>query len=98
MTLGIIDTLSGGDLTGGKSVAATGTIAPTGAVGEVGGIPEKTVAVERAGASVLFVPAAQVATAKSKATSSLTVYGVRSLAQVLRDLRRLGGTVPRTGG
>ncbi len=94
MTLGIIDTLSGGRLTGGRSVAATGTIAATGTVGEVGGVPEKTVAVERAGASVFFVPAAQVATAKSKATASLAVYGVRSLAQTLRILRRLGGSVP----
>jgi PDZ domain-containing protein len=94
MTLGIIDTLSGGNLTGGRSIAATGTIAPTGAVGEVGGVPQKTVAVERAGATVFFVPVAQVATARSKATPSLEVYGVRSLAQVLEDLRRLGGTVP----
>ena len=96
MTLGIIDLLWDGNLTGGREIAATGTIAPTGAVGEVGGIPEKTVAVERAGATVFFVPAAQVATATSKATPSLRVYGVRSLAQVLADLRRLGGSVPPT--
>jgi Lon-like protease len=96
MTLGIIDLLSGGDLTGGRSIAATGTIAATGEVGEVGGIPEKTVAVERAGATVFFVPAAQVTTAKSKATPSLTVFGVRSLAEVLADLHRLGGAVPPT--
>jgi PDZ domain-containing protein len=94
MTLGIIDTLWGGNLTGGRIVAATGTIAPTGAVGEVGGVPEKTVAVERAGAGVFFVPKAQVGTAKSKAPPSLRVYGVSSLAQALEDLRRLGGSVP----
>ncbi len=96
MTLGIIDTLWDGDLTGGKAVAATGTITPTGAVGEVGGVPEKTVAVERAGATVFFVPAAQVRTARSKATPSLRVYGVSSLAQVLADLHHLGGSVPPT--
>lgn len=94
MTLGILDTLSGSDLTGGHTIAATGTIAPTGAVGAVGGVPEKTVAVERAGATVFFVPATQVATARSKATPSLEVYGVHSLGQVLSDLRRLGGVVP----
>ena len=98
MTLGILDVLSGGHLTGGRTVAATGTISPDGAVGEVGGVPEKTVAVERAGASVFFVPAAQVATAKAKATPSLTVVGVRSLAQALDDLHRLGGTVPASPG
>lgn len=94
MTLGIIDTLSGGHLTGGRTIAATGTISPAGTVGAVGGVPEKTVAVERAGATVFFVPAAQVATAKAKATPTLRVVGVRTLAQVLDVLRRLGGTVP----
>lgn len=97
MTLGIIDTLSGGRLTGGRTVAATGTISATGAVGEVGGVPQKTVAVERAGATVFFVPAGQVGTARSKTTPGLTIYGVRSLSQVLSDLRRLGGSVPAAG-
>jgi PDZ domain-containing protein len=94
MTLGLIDTLWNGKLTAGKRVAATGTIEPTGGVGPVGGVPEKTVAVERAGATVFFVPATQVSTATSKATPSLHVYGVRSLGQALVDLRRLGGSVP----
>jgi Lon-like protease len=98
MTLGIIDTLSGGRLTGGRIVAATGTIAPTGAVGEVGGIPEKTIAVERAGATVFFVPAKQTATAREKASGALRIFGVRSLTQVLSDLRKLGGTVPAVRG
>lgn len=94
MTLGIIDTLSTGHLTGGRTVAATGTIAPDGTVGEVGGVPQKTVAVERAGASVFFVPAAQRSTAEAVATAGLRVYGVRSLTQALAILRRLGGNVP----
>lgn len=98
MTLGIIDELGSGHLTGGRRVAATGTITPAGNVGQVGGVPQKTVAVEDAGATVFFVPAAQAATARSKATPSLRVYGVRSLAQVLRILRRLGGTVPSGHG
>lgn len=96
MTLAIIDELSSGRVTGGRTVAATGTIAPTGAVGTVGGIPEKTIAVERAGATVFFVPAAQVATARRKATPSLRVFGVRTLTQALSDLASLGGTVPPT--
>lgn len=94
MTLGIVDALSGGNLTGGRSIAATGTITPTGSIGAVGGVPEKTVAVERAGATVFFVPASQVATARAEATPSLAVYGVRNLTQVLGALRRLGGTIP----
>lgn len=94
MTLGIINVLSTGRLTGGRTVAATGTIDPAGAVGEVGGVRQKTVAVERAGATAFFVPAAQRATAEAVATPGLRVYGVRSLTQALSVLRRLGGSVP----
>jgi PDZ domain-containing protein len=94
MTLGIVDTLSSGHLTGGRTVAATGTITPTGAVGDVGGVAQKTVAVERAGATVFFVPPEELATAKSKDVPSLHIYAVSSLDQALDVLQRLGGQVP----
>ncbi len=93
MTLGIIDKLSGGKLTGNRVVAATGTIDPSGDVGDVGGVAEKTVAVERAGATVFFVPPQELAAAKSKATPQLHVYAVSNVNQVLRILERLGGTM-----
>ena len=60
MTLGIIDKLSSGRLTGNRIVAATGTIDQYGNVGDVGGVAEKTIAVERAGATVFFVPDGRV--------------------------------------
>lgn len=94
MTLGIMDALSPGPLTGGRTVAATGTIAPTGAVGDVGGVAQKTVAVERAGATVFLVPPQELAAAKSKDVPSLRIYPVSSLDQALAVLRRLGGRVP----
>ncbi|HVC70251.1 MAG TPA: PDZ domain-containing protein [Acidimicrobiales bacterium] len=90
-TLGIINSLSGGHLTGGLTVAASGTIDPDGAVGDVGGVAQKTVAVERAGATVFLVPDQELAVARSKATADLKVFGVSSLAQAMRDLRSLGG-------
>ncbi|HVA10234.1 MAG TPA: S16 family serine protease [Acidimicrobiales bacterium] len=93
MTLGIIDKLSGGHLTGGHIVAATGTIDAAGNVGDVGGVAEKTIAVERAGATVFFVPPQELAAARSKATAGLHVYAVSTLDQALRILKRLGGTV-----
>jgi len=98
MALGLLDMLGGGRLTGGRRVAATGTIDPAGQVGDVGGVPQKTVAVERAGASVFLVPADEVAAARAKATPSLHVYGVRSLGQALAILGRLGGRVPSAAG
>ena len=52
MTLGVIDALTGGSLTGGHTVAVTGTIDDQGNVGDVGGVPQKTIAVENAGATI----------------------------------------------
>jgi PDZ domain-containing protein len=94
MTLGLLNTLSGGNLTGGHTVAATGTIDPSGRVGDVGGVALKTVAVERAGASVFFVPGPELSAARSKATPTLRVYAVNTLAQALSELQRLGGHIP----
>lgn len=96
LTLGLLDALSSGHLTGGHTVAVTGTIASDGAVGPVGGVAQKTVAVERAGATLFLVPAAEVATARREARPGLKVEGVTSLAQALDDLRAIGGTIPRT--
>ena len=90
-TLGIINSVSGGELTGGRTIAATGTIRPDGSVGDVGGVKQKTVAVERAGARVFFVPPPELKVAKSMATRSLTVYAVSSVRQALHDLQHLGG-------
>jgi PDZ domain-containing protein len=94
MTLGIMDKLSSGRLTGNRIVAATGTIDQDGNVGDVGGVAEKTIAVERAGATVFFVPSVELSAAESKVTPQLHVYAVNNLNQVLRILTRLGGKVP----
>ncbi len=98
MTLSLIDQLSRGSLTGGAVVAATGAITPSGQVTDVGGVAEKTVAVQRAGATVFLVPSVEVATARGAAQPGLRVMGVSTLAQALGDLRRLGGApaVPLT--
>ncbi len=96
MTLAIIDKLSSGHLTGGHTIAATGTIDPEGDVGDVGGVPQKTIAVERAGATAFLVPDDEYKEALSKATPSLHVYKVANLSQALADLKKLGGTIPST--
>jgi PDZ domain-containing protein len=94
-TLGIINELTGGHLTGGHRVAATGTIDLHGQVGVVGGVPQKTIAVRRAGATVFLVPKANYHDALSKAGTHLRVIPVSSLNQAIAALRRLGGRVPR---
>jgi PDZ domain-containing protein len=95
MSLGIIDKLSGGGLTGGRVVAATGQIDQYGNITAVGGVAEKTIAVERAGATVFFVPlgGGNYDAAKSKASPQLHVYGVRNVDQAVRILERMGGKV-----
>jgi PDZ domain-containing protein len=92
MTLGIIDQLSSGRLAHG-TVAATGTIDPQQQVGAVGGVPQKTVAVENAGATLFLVPPANYHDALSKATPSLRVCQVSTLGQALGDLAHFGGHV-----
>ncbi len=95
MTLTLIDKLSKRSISGNQPIAATGTIDVHGNVGDVGGVAEKTVAVQRAGAKYFFVPQVEVATAKSAASPGLTIVGVSTLRQVLRDLRKIGGGPPQ---
>jgi PDZ domain-containing protein len=56
-TLGLIDRLTPGDLTGGKTIVATGEMATDGTVGQIGGIEQKMAAVLRNGADEFFYPA-----------------------------------------
>jgi Lon-like protease len=90
-TLGLIDRLGGGNLTGGRTIAATGTICADGSVGQVGGVPQKTVAVENAKASVFLVPQPELSQAQSKGNGSLHIEGVNTLQQALNALKSLGG-------
>jgi PDZ domain-containing protein len=94
LTLGLLDVLSGGHLTGGHRVAATGTISLDGSVGDVGGVAQKTVAVRKAGAQIFFVPSVELAAARSEA-GSMKVYAVSTLEQALQILQSLGGSIPR---
>jgi PDZ domain-containing protein len=94
MTLGVIDTLSGGNLTGSRTVAATGTMDDQGNVGDVGGVAQKTIAVEQSGATVFLVPPQEYKAALSKKTPGLQIYAVSTLNQALNVLAAHGGHVP----
>lgn len=90
-TLEVIDVLTPGELTGGRTVAATGTIELDGSVGEVGGVAQKTKAVRRAGAELFLVPPAELETARRFAGDDLRVEPVGSLDDALRVLATVGG-------
>ncbi|MGK5730273.1 YlbL family protein [Streptomyces sp. URMC 124] len=92
-TLGIIDKVDGdgrgGDLTGGRTIAGTGTIDADGTVGEVGGVPLKTQAARRDGATVFLVPKAECSAAKANLPKGLRLVPVRKLQDAVTSLRAL---------
>ncbi|WP_078906690.1 S16 family serine protease [Streptomyces sp. NRRL S-378] len=92
-SLGIIDKLDGdgrgGDLTGGRNIAGTGTITADGKVGAVGGVALKTQAARRDGASVFLVPKDECADAQSELPEGLQLVPVTSLTDAVNALRAL---------
>jgi Lon-like protease len=54
--VGLYDLLTPGDLTGGRTVAGTGSIDLDGNVGPIGGILDKVVAAREANADIMLVP------------------------------------------
>jgi PDZ domain-containing protein len=54
--LAIYDTITPGELTGGRFIAGTGTISSDGTVGEIGGIHQKIAGAVGQGATVFLVP------------------------------------------
>jgi len=91
-TLGALDALTTGHLTGNSAVAATGTIDANGVVGEVGAVVQKTITVERRGARYFIVPRAEAADAEKIAKGhKLTIVPVDTLEQALTFLRGIGG-------
>lgn len=86
LTLGIIDLLEPGDLTGDRIVAGTGTISPDGEVGEIGGIDHKVIGASEEGATVFLVPAPNCPLAKSTAPDGLQLVKVHTLADAVAGL------------
>lgn len=89
-TLAVIDALTPGELTGGRTVAVTGTMSIDGSVGSVGGVTQKAVAANRAGADLFIVPHGSTAEAVAGA-GDMAVVGVSSLAEALAALEVYGG-------
>lgn len=91
-SLGVIDLLTPGDLTGGRKVATTGTIDVNGRVGPVGGVKQKTFAVRKAGASLFLVPRDEYDEARQYA-EDLKVVPVDTVDDALEAIRQNGGDV-----
>ncbi|GII93018.1 YlbL family protein [Sinosporangium siamense] len=96
-TLGIIDKLTPGAMTGGKAIAGTGTITPNGEVGPIGGIPQKMIGAKEKGATAFLTPADNCAEALATAPTGLVLVKVTKLDDALKaieSLRTGKGAVP----
>ncbi|MBB5081074.1 YlbL family protein [Nonomuraea endophytica] len=88
-SLGIVDKLTPGSLTGGKSIAGTGTITPEGEVGAIGGIAQKMVGAKKAGATVFLTPADNCAEALKAAPDGLRLVKAETLHDMVTTLDSL---------
>ncbi|MFB4270047.1 PDZ domain-containing protein [Nonomuraea sp. GTA35] len=96
-SLGILDKLTPGELTGGKKIAGTGTIVPTGEVGAIGGIAQKMIGAQDAGATIFLTPPGNCAEALQAAPDGLRLVRADTLHQAvlaLDALRTGKGQVP----
>lgn len=88
--LGIIDTLTEGDLTGGRHFAGTGTIDSAGAVGPIGGIAQKLVGARSSGAEFFLAPADNCGDVVGHIPDGLTVVKVETLDDAVQAVESLG--------
>lgn len=88
--LGIIDTLTEGDLTGGRHFAGTGTIDSAGVVGPIGGIAQKLVGARAGGADFFLAPADNCDEVVGNIPDGLTVVKVGTLDDAVDAVETLG--------
>lgn len=88
-SLGIVDKLTPGQLTGGRFVAGTGTIDDKGKVGPIGGITMKLVGARDAGARYFLTPAENCAAAASDTPDGLTLVKVKTIDDAKKSLDRI---------
>ena len=86
-TLGALDALTPGDLTGGHTIAGTGTIQPDGSVGMVLGVDEKIEGARRSRATVFFSPSGA-----NRTQGGVSIVSVTSLDTALHWLCLNGST------
>lgn len=84
--LSIVDRLDSPDLTGGRTVAGTGTIDYDGNVGPIGGVPQKVRSALSVGARIFLVPRDQAGEAHAEAGGRMDVVGVATLHEAVTAL------------
>ncbi|WOF24723.1 PDZ domain-containing protein [Microbacterium betulae] len=87
--LGIIDTLTPGELTGGEQIAGTGTIDAEGTVGAIGGIRQKLYGARDAGADWFLAPASNCDEAVGHVPDGLRVFSIGTLDDALTTVEAI---------
>ncbi|GAA5199473.1 YlbL family protein [Microbacterium jejuense] len=87
--LGIIDTLTPGELNGGEQVAGTGTITADGTVGPIGGIRQKMWGALDAGADWFLAPDSNCDEVLGHIPGDLQVFSVKTLDDSLKVLETI---------
>mgnify|MGYP001569338594 CR=1 FL=1 len=85
-TLGIIDTLTPGQLNGGENIAGTGTIDAAGKVGPIGGIRQKLYGARDAGADYFLAPDTNCDEVVGHVPDGLEVFRTGTLEESLHIL------------
>jgi PDZ domain-containing protein len=91
-SLAIVDTLTPGSLTGGQSLAGTGTITPKGRVGPIGGVVQKMYAAMDNGAEMFLAPRSNCGEIAGNTPDGLDVVAVRTLDEAVAALDGTGPT------
>lgn len=87
--LGIIDKLTDGNLTGGRTIAVTGTIDADGNVGAIGGVIQKMAGARSAGATVFLVPKPNCAEALTAVPHGLRLVPITTLTSAVDVLKQI---------
>ncbi|MFC6713077.1 PDZ domain-containing protein [Branchiibius cervicis] len=88
-SLAIYDKLTSGSLTGGKSIAGTGTISEDGTVGPIGGVRQKMIGARDAGATYFLAPESDCGEVVGHVPAGLTVVRIATFDEARADVQKL---------
>ncbi len=97
-SLGVIDTVTPGDMTRGKSIAGTGTIDLDGQVGPIGGIRQKLIAARRTGAADFLVPDGNWDEANKSIPKGLRLHRIADLRAAVAQVCTISGATEKPCG
>lgn len=91
-SLAVYDTITQGELTGGHTIAGTGTISGLGSVGPISGIQQKMYASQRAGAELFLAPVDNCDEVAGNEPGDLTVVPVATFEEALDHVEQAAAT------